>query len=126
MVREATNKPYVKQFAIVDGVTTCINPIKSHRDEEGKLVRGKYENDGTNRVNRRPDKTRYGNNRKTNPVIINMFPVKDADGKVKMTVSKYTKRKQVIPSNVVLRKMDGITMPIRYAARVIWHYVRLA
>lgn len=115
MLREATNKPYVKQFAIVDGVTTCINPIK-----------GKYENDGTNRVNRRPDKNRYGSNGKSHPVIVNMFPVKDADGNVKMTVSKYTKRKQVIASNVVLRKMDGLMMPIRYAARVIWHYVRLA
>jgi hypothetical protein len=114
MLREATNKPYVKQFGIVDGVTTCINPIV-----------GKYENDGTNRRNRRPDKHRIGSNKASQPMIINMFPVNDPEHGMKMIVSKFTKVPQVIKANIILKKVGHLFEMIKTPARVIWHYKRL-
>lgn len=86
-MRQATNTPYVKRYHKVDGVTECGNPITKENP---------YINDGSNRVNRKMDRTRHMSNRKGANLIIHKDIMRTAEGRVVVFFAKLKKVRQYV------------------------------
>lgn len=117
-MQRQTNTPYVKDIQIVDGVPTVMNPIE-----------GKYTNNGTNRRNRKPNKSRHRSNKKGDSIIIlkDVVPTVDdkgiPDGGVTLMISKYKRTLQYINKKIfVPTKNEGLTR-MRRTGKVIEHLV---
>ena len=116
----ATNKPYVKRYHVVDGVTELGNPITKDAP---------YRNDGSNRQNRKMKSDRHRSNKKGISLIVNKQVVPDGHGGAIIMVSKVRRIWQQIKANTVVKKITTgkirkktTEVEVHHSARTIGHY----
>jgi hypothetical protein len=109
---QATNTPYVKQYELqkVDGIEipVLVNPITKENP---------YINDGSNRQNRKPSRGRLIHNGNRDSIVVHHMMIPDGDGKMKMVLGKYRKRKQY--TNILVRKGGKVVK--QYVGKMIVH-----
>lgn len=115
-MQEATNIPYVKQYAIEDGVPVLQNPIEN----------GIYLNDGSNRTNRKVDSKRFMSNKSGISLIAHTGIGKNEKGQPIIIRAKYKKVAQRINRFELVPTKNGHKLKKIPTNRVVYHEVDIS